>query len=394
MTALREGVIATNSLSSAPSHLPWVDLARGLAALAVVAGHLRYFLFEGLEQDGRLFWRAFDLLTAQGHAAVIVFFVLSGFLVGGSVHESLGRNSFSWRRYWVQRLTRLWIVLLPALVLTALLDAIGRDVLRGSLYAGQLGSPARGGSLPDGEAAMVIWNAATFLGNAAFLQRLAVPTFGTNSPLWSLSYEFWYYAAFPLILHATRPHEARITRISAGAAATFICTVLPLKVVVYGALWGFGYAAFLATRLTPLAQLRKSRAVLIGAVMLFGVVLFWAPRWRLIPVLQDAMTAACFALLLWRLTEQSMNGGLARMAGRSASVSYTLYLTHFPFLALALTFINDANPVMVDAKGLGIYCAMLTAALAYAVCIWWMFERHTRWLQDRLNGSHSTVRTA
>src|SRR5207302_10791525 len=32
------------------------------------------------------------------------------------------------------------------------------------------------------------------------LFRSAVPAFGTNGPLWSLAFEFWFYALYPLLL--------------------------------------------------------------------------------------------------------------------------------------------------------------------------------------------------
>jgi hypothetical protein len=32
---------------------------------------------------------------------------------------------------------------------------------------------------------------AVLLGNALFLQGILTPVFGTNIPLWSLSFEFW-----------------------------------------------------------------------------------------------------------------------------------------------------------------------------------------------------------
>ena len=40
----------------------------------------------------------------------------------------------------------------------------------------------------------------TLLGNAAFLQEIVVPTYGSNAPLWSLSYEFWYYFLYPVLI--------------------------------------------------------------------------------------------------------------------------------------------------------------------------------------------------
>ena len=385
----------TNPPESESGRLPWVDLARGLAAFAVAAGHLRYLMFEGLEQDDRLFWRFFDLLTAQGHAAVIVFFVLSGFLVGGSVHNAICQSHFSWPRYWIQRLTRLWLVLLPALALTALLDALGRDVIGGSLYTGLLASPSRGGSLPDGEAIGAIWSASTFLGNALFLQRIAVPTFGTNSPLWSLSYEFWYYAIFPLVMIAAHRQQTRTARMSSAILASLICAVLPLKVVVYGVFWGLGYAAFLAGTMSHPVEWRQLRGAWLLPSLIFAAVLFWLPgALRLTPAILDAATAGSFALVLWALSARRMNSIPAALSRRMADFSYTLYLTHFPFLALVMTAFNDAELYVASSKFLLIYCFILTCALAYAWCAWWLFERHTRSVQRLLNRSLSKHRTA
>ena len=41
--------------------------------------------------------------------------------------------------------------------------------------------------------------------NAFFLQTIVGPTFGSNGPLWSLAYEWWYYVLFPLALGAVWP---------------------------------------------------------------------------------------------------------------------------------------------------------------------------------------------
>src|ERR1035441_502485 len=41
-----------------------------------------------------------------------------------------------------------------------------------------------------------------FFGNLFFLQSVVSPVFGSNGPLWSLSYEFWYYILFPVLMIA------------------------------------------------------------------------------------------------------------------------------------------------------------------------------------------------
>jgi peptidoglycan/LPS O-acetylase OafA/YrhL len=68
-----------------------LDLVRGLSALVVMAGHLRAFIFEdfgNLATPGPLS-KIFYFITGLGHQAVMVFFVLSGYFVGGAVCKAL-----------------------------------------------------------------------------------------------------------------------------------------------------------------------------------------------------------------------------------------------------------------------------------------------------------------
>lgn len=62
------------------------------------------------------------LASGLGQQWVIVFFVLSGYLVGGSVLRSMALDRWSWRGYLLNRMTRLYTVRVPALVLGAVLD--------------------------------------------------------------------------------------------------------------------------------------------------------------------------------------------------------------------------------------------------------------------------------
>ena len=102
--------------------LAWLDFARGIAALTVCMGHVRSALFMDYVDlpDAGLATSLFYAWTGLGREAVMVFFVLSGFLVGGAVMRA--GPAFDWRTYAIARLSRLWVVLVPALLLTAALD--------------------------------------------------------------------------------------------------------------------------------------------------------------------------------------------------------------------------------------------------------------------------------
>jgi peptidoglycan/LPS O-acetylase OafA/YrhL len=104
-----------------------INALRSLAAVAVVVGHIRTLYF----QDYAVVPHSVAVQvgyagTLFGHSAVMVFFVLSGFWVGGAVLAKTRDGRFRASRYGSDRLVRLWLVLLPALAVTAVLDLSGR----------------------------------------------------------------------------------------------------------------------------------------------------------------------------------------------------------------------------------------------------------------------------
>ncbi len=133
-------------------------------------------------------------VTAIGHQAVVVFFVLSGYWVGGSLLRKARQGRFSWPSYLADRTTRLWVVLVPALVLTLALDAIGRRYF-GAMTA-CVGDPRYGGVALDQRPI----DGLTFFGNVFFMGGIRVPTFGSITALWSLGFEFWMYVIAAIIL--------------------------------------------------------------------------------------------------------------------------------------------------------------------------------------------------
>ncbi len=96
----------------------------------------------------------------------------------------------------MNRITRLELVLLPALVLGFLWDQIGMRLPQATpIYYGEMYKffPA---------SVALRSTAPVFFGNLFFLQSVVSPVFGSNGPLWSLSYEFWYYILFPALMIA------------------------------------------------------------------------------------------------------------------------------------------------------------------------------------------------
>src|SRR5487761_403386 len=104
-----------------------LDMARGMVALAVLAGHVRGLFFINYHDLAHhsLPVAVMYAATALGHQAVIVFFVLSGFFIMSSIADAFEQKRWSWTAYLVNRVTRLSLVLIPSLILCWIADQIG-----------------------------------------------------------------------------------------------------------------------------------------------------------------------------------------------------------------------------------------------------------------------------
>jgi peptidoglycan/LPS O-acetylase OafA/YrhL len=175
-------------MREAKGHFFYVDWLRGGAAFLVFAYHARNLLFlDAGENPGTLSLAGniFYFITGFGHVAVVVFFVLSGCVIARAVVPALEQGSWSWASYLVARVTRLWVVLLPGLLLTLACDALAWRWFPTALphtaaNYGHMLTPADHAAL----------SGPTFMGNAFFLQTILVPCFGSNGALWSLANEF------------------------------------------------------------------------------------------------------------------------------------------------------------------------------------------------------------
>ena len=77
----------------------WLDLIRGCSALLVCLSHLRNAMFVDYSAlvHPNMAIKVFYAVTSFGHQAVMVFFVLSGYFVGGAVLRAgaVGEARFS-----------------------------------------------------------------------------------------------------------------------------------------------------------------------------------------------------------------------------------------------------------------------------------------------------------
>jgi len=146
-----------------------LESIRGFAAAYVVLHHVQ------IACDGRP-----SLPLSFGQEAVVLFFILSGFVIHHATCVVREREPF--RAYFFRRFRRIYPLFLFALLYSYAVSCLG-------------------------ERRLLVFDVGAFAGNLMMLQDFAWVKRGTwvgpfcgNSPLWSLSYEWWFYMMFyPLV---------------------------------------------------------------------------------------------------------------------------------------------------------------------------------------------------
>jgi peptidoglycan/LPS O-acetylase OafA/YrhL len=174
------------------TRLAWLDVLRGLAALAVVFDHASYYV---LQHVRAIIYQWFD----PGNYGVFVFFIISGYIVPASL-ERKG----SVRTFWVSRIFRLY----PLYLL-----AVGIAV---ALYLMHFGSLRGEGSDPE----------TSILSQLLMMSNVLA---GQNLPnvVWSLSYEMVFYLLLTALFIARVHKRTSWYALGFAAAAVAIGGLLP-----------------------------------------------------------------------------------------------------------------------------------------------------------------------
>lgn len=383
---------------SASVHL---DALRGLAALSVMFSHwwdVSFANYETVSQHNLLLSAAYTYGTFS-HAWVIVFFVLSGYLVGGSVLRARTNGTWSWRGYLLTRCTRLYVVLLPALLLGCALDWAGMHQPGAEpIYSGNSGIHALYYDIYPGITPK------DFLADVFFLDIHGESRFGSNGPLWSLSHEFWYYIGFPFLIIALSKNEKSWVRYAnVFALVAWAGFIGGYKLVLYLPWLAGVLILFLPSFAIRRLWLRRLLVVL-GLVLLLIGFMFKAKgllfpdesitlgrsHWH--PSISDVVLSPAVAFLIWVLLHYAagpLQAAYIWLARRAASSSYTIYLVHMPALTFLAAYLHLSRAVP-NWGALPIRLALFAIVLLYAQVVYWFFERNTdkvrRWIKPFVFG--------
>ena len=345
----------------------YLDLVRFSAAAMVVLHHVK------LLQVGPDAVR--KLIPSYGHEFVIVFFVLSGYVIAATVDR---KRQQGFKDYALDRAARIYSVSLPTLLLSTLLSLT-------MVATGSGGS----GTLND-----VGWAIAL---NLVFLAQSwglnSIPP--SNPAFWSLPYEVMYYVLYGCLYFLR------------GQQRLFWCALVALvagpKVLLLLPCWLAGVAAY---------RWRDSWALpswgcwllVASPVLVFGVLsylhfgalmhstldrllgpyypgLAWSTEFP-----KDYISATFVALHLFavRKLDLSLPKRLNDAATGAATLTFTLYLLHFPSIMLSRElFGSSSKSLQCFAFAILLTIAVTVGVGTYSEARRWQLRA---WLQRHLVG--------
>lgn len=314
-----------------------LDGLRGLSALYVLIHHARQLLTQpynnGLsihpEQYSiidKIFVYAFSLFK-YGHEAVIVFFVLSGFVIHlKQADRNFTFDNFSITKYLKKRIIRIYPTLITAFILCLINDFIISN-------------------LPDQSIASNFskYSISTFFYNLFLIPNTA--DWGNNFPMWSLKHEWIFYLLYPILLGLSTVNKYIPIII---VLSLYICFILGYKIpyldnVAYTlSVWFLGVL---------LAEVYKKKSNLWNKIIPYFILLIFVypfinrEKNELYPYLD--LTFGLIIMGFLSLLIQNKINYVAKILEKFSNIglfSYSLYLLHWPILALfQKVIINNRN---------------------------------------------------
>jgi peptidoglycan/LPS O-acetylase OafA/YrhL len=335
------------------SYRPDIDGLRALAILSVVLYHAGVPWLSG------------------GFTGVDIFFVISGYLIGGHIFSEVRTGVFSYLRFYQRRARRI----LPAFYLVLLFTIVTALLLLSPLQARQFGRSAFAATLSVSN--ILFWHGPKYFD----ARSEHLPLLMT----WSLAVEEQFYAVIPLLMVLL----ARIRRNWILPAILAVCALslllaqyqlsgrsqAALQAAFYllpARTWELGIGVALAVAEQsrkrrmwpkPLPQLLTQGLSLLGLAMMLAPILLLTADTPFPGA--AAMPTVLGTALVIAVPASSLNGRLLSLpplvfVGR---VSYSWYLWHWPLLAFLRIVCGNRLPSA--APFLAIAAAFAAAVLSY-----------------------------
>ncbi|MBU0604562.1 MAG: acyltransferase [Gammaproteobacteria bacterium] len=369
-----------------PLQATLLDALRVFAAQMVLIGHI------------------YSIVLYPGHSlgigdlGVVIFFVLSGFLIVYTTLNRLEGPGYGLRGYLTDRFCRVFVPYLPALLCILAMDSAVRAWAPTQIYGDYY-------KVRHFVASLLMLQqhpAGLFIDQIMGLSVFKLATFGSARPLWTVAVEWWLYVTFGLLLFGFQGGAQTWPRV----LALMVALPVPLFNMVAGTgpglslLWcmsgGLAWLYWRAKKApgvpSPSVGVKWVLRGVFGVVLLLFVARLAWTGWlehrasfeRLIFYdfnLYVLIIIGCAALFLLRMDRK--DGARNRVTRFAADYSYSLYLIHYSFIVLLHAFGLFTGKPVLD------FLIFFVACNVVSVVFWFLFERHYRRVAAFLSGRRS-----
>lgn len=316
-----------------------LDLIRFCAAVAVFFYHAEFDQF-------KVKW--LSPVASFGHDAVLVFFILSGFVISfvATTKET------SWQAYSASRLARIISVAFPALLLTALLMLAAEHELINSSK-----------SVIDSDQWKILIHSLIFISQSTFSSSGML---SFNTPFWSINYEVWYYIIFGLAIFTSGSLRIIALAISSVAAGYKIMLLFPI--------WAMGILLFRIQKI-PHKNNIAGLTILIFCGLIYGTlrvlniddlilektahyifgsrsaardILAFSNQFLRDYFVSLIILAAFYGAYLCRFTFERFLTKNEKIIRTCANSSFTIYLFHWPLLTVFASFSDNSHFILIS----------------------------------------------
>lgn len=319
------------------NRLEKLEALRGFSALYVL-------LFHMLPQKIFLYGINVGILFRFGSEAVILFFILSGFVIKYSWEKSEDK---SFRNYFGRRFLRIYIPLIFIFLMGYLLKCYNE------------------GNLADPD-----WK--TLIGNIFMLQdvisqkpNVISATYMGNGLLWSLSYEWWFYIIFFVLSKNINNKKINLwvnIIILLGAASYLIYPFIINRIAMYFGIWWIGVkfaSIYLNGQSYSFKAIRSYAYVLATIIALLGLNLYLNFSYTKVysyplvayPFIELRHFVFAFLVLFGSIIWNKYNWfGFNTIFGvfkHLAPISYVLYISHH-YLVVEATYLRFINNKIIE----------------------------------------------
>jgi len=348
------------------SRLWHLEALRGIAALHVVLNHI----FNSYLNVKHSLW---NIPFRFGQEGVLIFFLLSGFVICYA-HGAPGEDAGGFKTYLFKRGRRIYPIFVLSLGLAYAIQCLGSNHL-------------------------VPMDFRSLAGNLLMLQDnpnrsgVFVLPFADNEPLWSLSYEWWFYMMFYPInrwVPASKQKYLVMFLCALGLSGNAFIPNTVFNFLVFFPIWWAGVE--MAREFTATGNLTIKRQgamlLLLMAPALYCGVGVWRSQAAEIHISYLTFPfmgfryfgmAVTFILIMFAWKRFGFAGfklTIGQFQGVGA-ISYALYLFHFPLICDLRLLSGETSPIFyID--------LFLRIVIAFALA--WLTERHLqKWINSATN---------